>query len=393
MTSSSVDPVVGLTAVSESPLLVIRSAAVDHNIAEMNRFCADRGVVLAPHAKTTLCPEIVTRQLHSGVWGISVATPAQARAVRALGARRIVLANPVVSARFLRWVDEELVADADFEFLCWIDSHAGVRLLADTLGRSVSTAGRWAALVEVGLPGGRTGARTVAAALDVATKANQAGVPVAGVSGYEGIAPAVVGDSAAASAVIAFLATLDEVRRVLLGAGLIQPHRGGVLVSAGGSAYFDLVVDQFVGTGVVVVLRPGCYVAHDHGLYEQLSPFSRSGSPYSLQPVAEVWGRVLSAPEVGLVVVDVGRRDVSHDHGDPIPLGYVSAGRWRSARSAQTIRLSDQHAVVQINAELEPGDWIGFGVSHPCTTFDKWTSGVLVDDGGAPPRSVPIGLG
>ncbi len=27
-----------------------------------------------------------------------------------------------------------------------------------------------------------------------------------------------------------------------------------------------------------------------------------------------------------------------------------------------------------------PGDRIGFGLSHPCTAFDKWRTVLLVDD-------------
>jgi D-serine dehydratase len=34
----------------------------------------------------------------------------------------------------------------------------------------------------------------------------------------------------------------------------------------------------------------------------------------------------------------------------------------------------DQHAYLQIDAEddLRVGDMIGFDISHPCLTFDKW---------------------
>jgi D-serine dehydratase len=30
--------------------------------------------------------------------------------------------------------------------------------------------------------------------------------------------------------------------------------------------------------------------------------------------------------------------------------------------------------------ELEVGDLIGCGISHPCTTFDKWPLLLVVDD-------------
>jgi len=36
--------------------------------------------------------------------------------------------------------------------------------------------------------------------------------------------------------------------------------------------------------------------------------------------------------------------------------------------------MMDQHAYLQIEekADLRVGDMIGFDISHPCLTFDKW---------------------
>jgi D-serine dehydratase len=37
---------------------------------------------------------------------------------------------------------------------------------------------------------------------------------------------------------------------------------------------------------------------------------------------------------------------------------------------------------------IEVGDWIGFGVSHPCTTFDKWRLVWGIDDAGHVTRAI-----
>jgi D-serine dehydratase len=44
--------------------------------------------------------------------------------------------------------------------------------------------------------------------------------------------------------------------------------------------------------------------------------------------------------------------------------------------------LNDQHAFLQIpkDSDLQVGDMLGFGISHPCTTFDKWQLLYVVDD-------------
>jgi D-serine deaminase-like pyridoxal phosphate-dependent protein len=36
--------------------------------------------------------------------------------------------------------------------------------------------------------------------------------------------------------------------------------------------------------------------------------------------------------------------------------------------------------VVAEEDALKPGDWLGCGISHPCTAFDKWRYLPLVDD-------------
>ncbi|MBZ8144093.1 alanine racemase, partial [Rubrivivax gelatinosus] len=50
----------------------------------------------------------------------------------------------------------------------------------------------------------------------------------------------------------------------------------------------------------------------------------------------------------------------------------------------KTVALSDQHAWVDAADGVMPwrvGDLVGFGVGHPCTTFDRWGLLYTVDDG------------
>ena len=44
--------------------------------------------------------------------------------------------------------------------------------------------------------------------------------------------------------------------------------------------------------------------------------------------------------------------------------------------------LNDQHAHLSLPPEagLKVGDMVAFGISHPCTTFDKWRVLFTVDD-------------
>jgi D-serine deaminase-like pyridoxal phosphate-dependent protein len=162
------------------------------------------------------------------------------------------------------------------------------------------------------------------------------------------------------------------------------------VLSAGGSAFADVVtrhltvpVKDAAGADVPtrVVLRSGAYVTHDHGHYLRADPWTRLGAE-PLRPAITVWASVLSAPEPGLVICGMGRRDVSFDIDLPTPLVVRSAdaagrlGEARPLEGARVTALNDQHAYLAVDpaAEraLEPGDVVGFGISHPCTTLDKY---------------------
>lgn len=360
------------------PLLTLDRAAVEHNVATVASALAAAGVEHAPHVKTHMARGLWERQRAAGAWAATVATPAQLRAVLAWGsARRVLLANELVDPRDATRLRAALDAgDADEVWVC-VDSARGVEVLADAFDGV--THRRLGVLVELGVDGGRTGVRTVAGVAALAAAVAGAGLRLMGVSGYEG--PVAGGTS---------VPELDAVARwcVLLreaGAAVAHLVDGPVVLSAGGSAFADVVVRRLtVAPGARVVVRSGAYVAHDHGHYAHADPWTRLGVA-SLRPAITVWASVLSAPETGLAVCGMGRRDVSFDLDLPLPLvarGTDAAGRLGPARAldARVTALDDQHAYLHVpDDDLVPGDVVGFGISHPCTTFDKYRTGLLTD--------------
>lgn len=373
------------------PIMVLRDAALRTNVATMAAFARDAGVELAPHGKTTLAPSLFRRQMAAGAWGISVGTPSQVLLARAFGVPRVFLANELVDAATIAWVVAELERDPTFEFLAYVDSIEGARLLGEGLATrgagSLPPAGL-GIVVEVGVAGGRTGCRTVEQALAVARAAKAVGVPLVGVAGYEGgigheITPAVLAD------VRAFLELMREAASALAAGGLLVDGAHPIL-TAGGSVFFDEVVDVLRpdlpgGRTPRVVIRPGAYISHDERHYEELSPFTRPGADprRHLEPALEAWGQIVSVPEPGLALANIGRRDVSFDLGMPMPrrIRRPSTGAWLDAGEARVTQLNDQHAFVTLPAGLDarPGDWMSFGISHPCTAFDKWHLLPVVD--------------
>jgi D-serine deaminase-like pyridoxal phosphate-dependent protein len=324
-----------------------------------------------------MSPELFARQLAAGAWAITAATPSQARTYRAFGVERILLANELVEPASLRWVAAELAADASFELYCLADSVDAVRAMERALANGTPRPLR--VLVELGLTGGRTGARTVDDALAVAEAIGRSGsLELAGVEGYEGI----VHDDAR---VDAFLGELHGLLDRLVAGGAFDA-RDEIVVTAGGSIYFDRVAELLASTDprVRIVVRSGCYLTHDDGLYDEHSPLGSHGPARErLRPAFEAWAAVLSRPEPGLALVGMGKRDVPHDAGLPVPLRARGGAGLREVRGAmEVVDLNDQHAYVRLDPAdpLAVGDLLGCGISHPCTAFDKWRLIPVVDD-------------
>ena len=56
------------------PVMVIPESDLVHNIDTVARFCADSGVLLSPHGKTSMSPELSHLQLEAGAWAITAST-------------------------------------------------------------------------------------------------------------------------------------------------------------------------------------------------------------------------------------------------------------------------------------------------------------------------------
>ncbi|GAA4984850.1 alanine racemase [Actinopolymorpha pittospori] len=367
-----------------TPIAAIRESALAFNLARMRDFCAERGVELAPHGKTTMSPELIRRQLDHGAWGMTAATAWQARAMTRFGVRRILVANECLDPAGLRWLGAHLRDALGTEISCFVDSVAAVTAMRDVLA-GVPGAPPVPVLVEVGLVGGRCGARTAAEAVEVAAAVAAAPeLELVGVAGFEGV----VGGSrekGVVARVEEFLRMLRRTAQELIARGSFPADRP-VILSAGGSAFFDLVVEVLTrdrsryGVPVEVVLRSGCYLVHDHGAYQDSSPFAADrGSAF--RPALEVWSRVLSCPEPGLALTDAGKRDMSTDGRLPLVLRRLRHGT-PAPVSATVQAVNDQHAYLRYDVpdDLRVGDLVCFGISHPCTTFDKWRAITLVDD-------------
>jgi D-serine deaminase-like pyridoxal phosphate-dependent protein len=393
-----------------TPLLTLDEDALEQNLARMAAWCAERGVGLAPHGKTTMAPVLWDRQLRAGAWGITVANPAQLRVALRFGVPRVHVANALVDPAALAELTGALAANPELTVHSWVDSTDTVAAMDAALA-PVHPARPLTVLVELGAPGGRTGARDLATARAVADAVVASRYLVlGGVSGYEG---ALAHDRSAEglAAVRRYLGELAQLHRELAAAGAYPP--GEAVVTAGGSAYFDEVTDvlaPLAGPDTLVLLRSGAYLIHDDGFYRGISPLapSNSGAGPSndaagpLRSAMHAWVRVVSRPEPGLALLDAGKRDVPYDEGLPEPqLAADQLGAPARPLAGEISAVNDQHAFLRLDpaTELRVGQVVRLGLSHPCTAFDKWRwipvlagSGAGAVDGAAGPDPVVVDL-
>jgi D-serine deaminase-like pyridoxal phosphate-dependent protein len=357
------------------PAAVVMRDALEHNIATMARYCRDHGLILAPHGKTTMFPPIVRRQLAAGAWGMTAATAVQATALAGMGAPRIILANQVVDPGSLRLLDE-LLARPGLEVFAFVDSLAAY----DALVNGVAHHDHLWALVELGFDGGRAGVRTHEAGVELARAIAAGPVRLAGVASFEGILDG--GDIASTLGLVDRL--MERVASLALAVVRDVTYKTPI-VTVGGSAYFDRAAEvlkpALAGSPYTIILRSGCYASHDVGVCHQQSPFgAHPRAPYQLKDAVQLWAAVLSRPEPTLVIAGLGKRDAATDHGLPVPRFVYSAGAVKAVVAGVTM-VNDQHAYLTVPADspLAVGDLLGFGISHPCTTFDKWRAISVVD--------------
>lgn len=374
------------------PLAVLKKSAMDHNSAWMRDFVARSGAVIAPHGKTTMAPQLFGQQVDDGAWAITVATAHQIAVARDFGFQRIILANQLVGKQMIRYVLDELKRDPGLEFFCIVDSEANVAQLA-AAAREANIGRPLQLFLEGGWKDGRTGVRDLETGLKVA-RAVKAAAPylaLRGVEGFEGLTPA--DRTAAETQVRTFLDFLVSLAQACENESLFAP--GEVILTAGGSAFYDMVLARFthacLKSPTRIITRSGCYITHDSTSYRRFFSNIVDRTPDAAQgggliSAIEVWAYVQSRPQPDKVLLTAGARDIGTEpkpaaetwfrpnsnmtKPEPIPAGYLVTGH------------NDQHTHLTVPADspLQVGDMVSFGVGHPCLTFDKWQVLLVVDD-------------
>jgi D-serine dehydratase len=377
-----------------APVAVLKQSALTHNARWMRHLLDLYGLQLAPHAKTTMTPHLWAQQAAYGSWGLTVATVQQAEVAVAFGCRNLLIANQVTGRAQVRGIVELTRGNDALEIYVFVDSQDGLKNLSDDVA-AAKTERAINVLLEVGVPAGRTGTRTVEEAGKLLDElpSHQGRLRLAGIAGYEGQIATAQGREDAARAETYF-DRFAEVAHLADRRNAFATER--VILTAGGSSYYDVVARRLAAIELrkptVKILRSGCYVTHDCGTYvDHLEQMKQRDPAFAeklgvLEPALFVCCLVQSVPEPGLALLTMGKRDVGFDLHLPQPVWRYRAKATPQPEPApadwKISALNDQHAYLRLpaRADIAVGDLICCGISHPCATFDRWRQIHVVDD-------------
>ncbi|WP_394203913.1 amino acid deaminase [Shewanella waksmanii] len=373
------------------PCATLARSAIENNLNWMQRFADKANVKLAPHGKTSMSPELFSAQIASGAWGMSVANAQQVVTAHHAGVKQIILANQLVGRRNFDIV-ATVLKQHQGKIYVFADSQQNLAAINDffaPLNLDINV------LIEMGVDNGRCGVRTPQQAEQLAQYiASAPALKLAGLAFYEGV---IHGDDAAQN-IAKFVAQNVTLAKQLANDLLKDKQtdtQAEFLITGAGSAWYDIVSEHISLANaqeiLTAVIRPGCYLIHDTGIYEQAQQHVIERSPLACDIDSElinslhIWAYVQSVPQPGMAIVGLGKRDVAFDAGLPTPEQHFRPSDTAPTKVTgdwQVTRIMDQHAMLSVpeNSDIQPGDMICLSTSHPCLTLDKWRFVGIEDD-------------
>lgn len=294
----------------QTPVLVIRRAALLANLAVMQAACDTAGVRLRAHGKMHKCSTLGRLQVAGGAVGLCCQTVGEAETYAAAGIADLMVTAPVPPWGWAR------LAALPGRIAAVVDSPA-------QLAQAVASGGAFDLFVDVDPGMHRAGAATdrvggLAAAIEATP-----GVCFGGLQAYAGHlqhAP----DRAAANA--AFTARLAALVAALVTEGLAPPH-----VTGGGTGTYDLDV----AAGVFSEIQAGSYALMD----VDYTDAGAAQGDWPFHPALFMAASVVSAQHVPIVTCDAGLK-AFHSDGPPprVVAGAAPGSRWRS--------MGDEHGAI-----------------------------------------------
>lgn len=354
--ASASDPVNDLAAFFsrvmpiETPSLIVRRSALDHNLGVMQRLCDAAGVALRAHGKMHKCSHLARLQIEAGAIGLCCQTVDEAEIFASAGLRDLLITAPAAlhaAARVAALSEHTrlaVVVDDRLQIDAYAATGANLNLVVD-IDTGLHRAG-CAPEDAVGL------ARHIEAT---------PGLTFDGVQAYAGHLQHLPDAKSRQTANDGATALLAGVVQQLRDTGL-PPAR----VTGGGTGTyaFDLA------GGVFTELQAGSYAFMDVEYGDCGSP---DGGPWPFHPALFVAATVVSARHSTHVTCNAGLKAVSVDGPPPRVLSH-SGCKWRS--------MGDEHGAIIGPALPRLGETIWLQPGHIDPTVNLYSRLHMVDEDG-----------
>lgn len=117
------------------------------------------------------------------------------------------------------------------------------------------------------------------------------------------------------------------------------------MLTGAGTVWYDVVCNIWLAAKKParcrIVIRPGCYITHDRGIYDIAQKALVARDPIAcdlggdLTSALELMAMVQSVPEADRAVVNFGKRDCAFDAGLPQPVARYRNGAQLSAEDRE----------------------------------------------------------
>ena len=379
------------------PILSIDKKILINNIKIMNNFAKNNNAILAPHCKTFMSPQLIKHHFKE-TWGVTISNNQQLSSIIKLNIKNIIYGNLITNeSNLIQYLNIiKKYKNISNIYYC-IDSLFGLNLLIKLIKQN-NYKFKIRILIELGFKNGRCGIRNLKNFKEILEnlKNSPENIIVNGLFFYEGAInnKQIITITKKIKNIIKFTLVCHN---ELINNNIYKDKNN--IITAGGSEYFDLVTSYFkkynFKNNPKLILRPGSFIAYGHGHYENkishlrkrnlISKLSKKNNIF-FQPSITLWSHVISIKDKGIAIINFGKRDVSFDLGNPIPLNIYRNSKILKEfknipNNLKIFKLNDQHAFLKFNKniKLNIGDLISFGVSHPCITFDKWRYFYIID--------------
>ena len=351
----------------QTPCLVVDLAALERNIAKMQRFADEMGVRLRVHGKMHKSADVALMQIAAGACGICCQKVSEAEAFARAGVKDVLVSNEV---RDPAKIDRLARLPRLARTIVCVDDVANVAELSEAASRHGTTI---ECLVEIDCGAGRCGVTTTPAVMEIARAIAAApGLKFTGLQAYQGAMQHLDSYDERKAKIDAAVAMVRDAVEALAAEGMACDIVGG---GGTGSYYFE------GNSGVYNELQCGSYAFMDADYGRILDREGKRIDQGEWENALFLLTSVMSHAKADKAICDAGLKAQSVDSGLPVVFGRTDV---------KYVKCSDEHGVIaDTDAVLKVGEKLRLVPGHcdPTCNVHDWYVGVR---DGVVERLIPV---